>query len=903
MSNTKPTLMIIDGHSLAFRAYYGVPVERFQNSEGQHTNAIHGFIAMLLALLEQYEPDALAVAFDISRHSFRTEEYPEYKGNRGETPEEFKGQVPLLKEALAALGIITLEQEGFEADDILATLSVIGRDNGYRVLVVSGDRDTIQLINDDVTLLYPAAQGVKKLKEYDAQAVKEKYDVYPHQYQDLAALVGETSDNLPGVPLWGPKTAAKWINHYGSLTEILAHRDEIKGKAGENLRTFVENAERNRRLNELRRDLDLPVVISQLERQPVDISAVTEIFGKLEFRTLLTRVKKFAGLDSNGTAVADDAHSAAGQRSSKVAFSNDSAQAPTPQVFTPPIHLIDEELVTWLKKADRPALYFWDINRDGVIRVGVAAANGTVEFDWKPGTADYREFETWLKSEQEKIVFDAKALLHLLAKLTTPELGNFSDAQLLASIWRPDFTDRSFKGFAKKLLQFEVVEPDMSQLVPDLEAATGAAKRAWLTRQIHERALESLHDAGLKLYYSTELPLVKVLFNLEHRGVAIDTPLLAAQQAELRDAIAEYEQRAYQVIGREVNLGSPKQLQTVLFDELQMPKTRKIKSGFSTDAASLHELQAKSPHPFLDALLAHRETTKLSQIITSLEEAVAADGRIHSTLYQVGAATGRLASNSPNLQNIPTRSEAGNRIRGAFTHGSEYIGLLTADYSQIEMRVMAHLSEDQALIEAFNDGEDLHRSVGARVFGVTAAEVTPVMRAKVKAMSYGLAYGLGPFGLAKQLGISQAEAKQLMTDYFARFGKIRDYLMQVVETARADGYTETLFGRHRPFPELNSPNRVLRATAERAALNAPIQGTAADIIKIAMLKVESEIAAAGLKSRMLLQIHDELMFEVAPGEREVLEKLVRDKMASAAKLAVPLEVSVGFGPDWQQAEH
>ncbi|WP_217132736.1 DNA polymerase I [Leucobacter chinensis] len=876
--------MIIDGHSLAFRAFYALPVDSFRTADGQHTNAIHGFISMLLSLLQNENPDALAVAFDISRHSFRTEEYPEYKGTRGATPEEFKGQIPLLQEALHSMGITTIEKEQYEADDILATLATQGSAEGFKVLVVSGDRDTIQLVDDNVLLLYPSKQGVSELTRYDADKVMERYGVRPEQYPEIAALVGETSDNLPGVPKVGEKTAVKWINQFGSLDEILRRQDEIGGKVGESLRENAHLAERNRRLNRLVRDVELDVAPKDLMRSEIDMTAVQPMFQRLEFRTLLQRVAKLSGQEV--PAAGSDAGAA--------------AEVATPE-FPEPKLLIDEELDAWLRRVENPALTV--VAEGPQLTVGIATTDEAVEFVWEPQGRDYALFEAWLASDAPKVVYQAKPLVKLLAGHGVELGGLAGDAHLAAWLVRPTQAEKSFADAVLRYLGEEVPEGDPQQLVPEEGSIATPAMLAWYTRRLHTQVETFFEDRTGEVYRDIELPLVTVLAKLEMRGVEIDTPLLEAHHAELTDRVQSAQQRAFDAIGREVNLSSPKQLQEVLFDQLDMPKTRKTKSGYSTDAASLADLQVKSPHAFLDALLEHRDVNKLRQIVEGLMKAVGDDGRIHTTLQQIGASTGRLASSEPNLQNIPVRSEEGRRIREAFTHSAETECLMTADYSQIEMRIMAHLSGDDGLIEAFNAGEDLHRFVGSRIFGVEPADVTSEMRSKVKAMSYGLVYGLSAFGLSKQLGISAGEAKQLMLDYFDRFGGVRDYLRSVVEQARVDQYTETIFGRRRPFGDLASPNRVLRENAERAALNAPIQGSAADIIKLAMIRIEHRIAEAKLASRMLLQIHDELMFEVAPGEWDALEAIVLAEMGGAAELAVPLEVQVGRGENWNSAAH
>lgn len=883
--SAKPTLLIVDGHSLAFRAFYALPVDSFVTRDGQHTNAIHGFISMFLGLLAKEKPTHVAVAFDISRHSFRTREYPEYKGTRGETPPEFVGQVPLLQEALAAMSVTTITKEDFEADDILATLARQGAEQGFDVLVVSGDRDTIQLVNDKVTLLYPNARGVSELKRYDPDAVRERYGINPEQYPEIAALVGETSDNLPGVDKVGEKTAVKWITQYGSLEALLEHADEIKGVVGNNLREQCDRAERNRRLNRLVTDVELHVGPSDLERKPMDVPAVKAVFERLQFRTLTERVLKIAAAEGADMGEAADPAAAA----------RDAA----PAVRT----LVDEELAAWLRANGGGELaVVVEADADALRAIGLATATETVQVNWAAHRPDYAALEAWLAGDSPKVVADAKQLTAVLDRDGMRVAGLVWDAKLAAWLRAPGTRTANLAEIVDDVLGESLPQGDPNQLLPDTEAVP-AATSAWYLLRVAEAQRERLDEGSTRVLTDIEVPLAPVLSRMESIGVAVDRDALQALRTELSETAAGLAERAFAEIGREVNLGSPKQLQQVLFDELGMPKTRATKTGYSTDAAALADLQAKHPHPFLGILLEHRDATKLGQIVESLDKAVRADGRIHTTYEQTGTSTGRVSSTDPNLQNIPVRTEVGHRIRAAFVADEGYESLLTADYSQIEMRIMAHLSGDEGLIEAFRSGEDLHRFVGARIFGVEPADVTAEMRTKVKAMSYGLAYGLSAFGLSKQLGIETAEAKQLMSDYFARFGAVRDYLRSVVETARGTGYTETIFGRRRPFGDLNSPNRVLRENAERAALNAPIQGTAADIIKIAMLGVADDLRDRGLNSRLLLQVHDELVFEVAPGERDELEQLVRDRMGGAAELSVPLDVQVGVGQNWNEAAH
>ncbi|WP_029144272.1 DNA polymerase I [Microbacterium luticocti] len=874
--SAKPTLLVVDGHSLAYRAFYALPVENFSTKDGQHTNGIYGFLSMLVNLIKAEKPTHMAVAFDTSRVSFRTREYAEYKATRSETPAEFRGQIPLLQECLAAMNIPVLTKEDVEADDILATLATQGAELGYDVLVCSGDRDSIQLVDDRVTLLYPSVQGVSQLKRYDPAAVRERYGVDPAQYPDVAALVGETSDNLPGVPKVGEKTAVKWLTRFGSLDALLENADQITGVVGGNLREHLDDVRRNRRLNRLLRDLELPVTPADLAVKPIDAQAVRDIFSRLEFRTLLPRV-----FEATGTAES-------GEDAAPV------ADAPTPAELHP------AQLTAWLAESDTEVGVTVVTEAGRVHRIGFARADAAAEATWSDDLAD--ALRDWLAGDTPKVFSDAKPQLKALQRAGCRVAGLAYDVILAGWLARPSFPDKTLGHLVERFLGEKLPEADPTQLVPETEGAT-PGQLSWYTLRVAQAQRARLPEPVATVLTDIELPTLLALVDMELAGVAVSHDKLSAFSGELGIRADGIAQEAYAAIGREVNLGSPKQLQEVLFDELGLPKTRKTKTGYSTDAGALAALQETSPHPFLDLLLQHREATKLRQIIESLDVAIGPDSRIHTTYLQTGSQTGRLSSTDPNLQNIPIRTDESHRIRGAFEVGDGYETLLTADYSQIEMRIMAHLSEDPGLIEAFNSGEDTHRFVGSRVFGVDPADVTPAMRTKVKAMSYGLVYGLSAFGLSKQLRIEQAEAKQLMTEYFARFGAVRDYLRASVEKARVDGYTETIFGRRRPFPDLTSPNRVLRENAERAALNAPIQGSAADIMKIALFRIHRQLLDEQLTSRILLQIHDELVVEVAPGEWDAVERIVRDRMGDAAQLSVPLDVQIGRGPNWDEAGH
>lgn len=898
------TVLIIDGHSMAFRAYYALPSDNFVTATGQHTNAVYGFVSMLTRLLETEQPTHVAVAFDVSRHSFRTEEYPEYKGTRDATPEEFKGQVELIREVLDAMGIVSLSREGFEADDILATLAYRAGNDGATVLVVSGDRDSFQTVTNNVTVLYPGT-GPGDLRRMTPQAVEDKYGVPPHRYPEIAAIVGETSDNLPGVPGVGPKTAAQWINKYDGLDNLLARADEIGGKRGAALREHLDDVVRNRRLNRLLTDMDLEVSPSDLARRPTDVAAIDRLFDSLEFGRLRQKVREVAGIGM-GEGHVDETPEAVAEVEISVSLADASC-----------------DIAQWARTHSTLAVLVegnMRPTRGDVTRLVLASDNEALVIDpveLSPKQED--ALAEVLATASSLIVHDAKGARHALAPRGWTLGGVEFDTMLAAYLAHPDQRSHKLEDVLSRVLGvvIEEEEGDSEALfdLGDMGAGPSAAqvRAGKLAAHLHPLAhtlrsrLEESSEAALLT--DMEMPLSILLGQMEDIGIAADTSVLDGLSDELGKAVDAAREGAWAAAGREVNLSSPKQLQELLFDHFGLPKTKKTKTGYTTNAEALVDLHAKTAdeggagHDFLGFLLTHRDRIKLKQMVDSLSATVASDGRIHTTFSQVAAATGRLASSDPNLQNIPARSADGMRIRGAFVAGGGFESLMSADYSQIEMRLMAHLSGDEALIEAFNSGEDLHRTMASMVFGTPVAEVSAEERSRIKATSYGLAYGLSSYGLAAQLGIPVPEAAALRDRYFERFGKVRDYLEGLVAQARADGYTQTMFGRRRYLPDLRSSNRQRREMAERAALNAPIQGSAADIVKIAMMNVVDALSEAGLKSRLLVQIHDELLLEVAPGEAGAVEEIVRDKMATPVELSVPLDVAVGIGASWQLAAH
>ncbi|OKI34611.1 DNA polymerase I [Saccharothrix sp. CB00851] len=882
--------MLVDGHSMAYRAFFALPKENFQTGTGQTTNAVYGFTSMLINLLRDEKPTHVAVAFDVSRKTFRTEAYAEYKAGRSETPDEFRGQVSLIEDVLGTLNIPVLSKANYEADDLIATLTTQATALGYEVLICTGDRDALQLVTDEVTVLYPV-KGVSELARYTPELVLEKQGVPPELYADYAAVRGDSSDNLPNTPGVGPKTIVKLLTQFGSLNGLIDHIDEVPGKVGDALRANLSNIMLNRQLTELVRDVELPVGPAGLEARPWDRDAVHRLFDELEFRVLRDRL--FSTLST-------------AEPEAEEGFTVSGGEVPAGSV------------ASWLDahaRSGRVGIAFRSAGGEleGLALAAVGGEGGYVEVG-SLTEADENALAAWLADESvAKAAHDLKLPLRQLRARGWELRGVSSDTALAAYLVRPGQRSFALDDLALRYLKRELraEEPDdgqLSLLADESEerqkTAQAAIVRAFAVAELADALDAELVATGQEpLLAELELPLMMVLDEVEAVGIAIDAEHLAALEAHFAAGVKQAAQDAYSVIGKEINLGSPKQLQTVLFDELQMPKTKKTKTGYTTDADALQNLFESTQHPFLQHLLAHRDVTRLKSTVDGLLKSVADDGRIHTTFHQTIAATGRLSSTDPNLQNIPIRTDEGRRIREAFVVGPGYAELMTADYSQIEMRIMAHLSEDEGLIEAFRSGEDLHTFVASRAFSVPTSEVTAEQRRRVKAMSYGLAYGLSEYGLAQQLRISAAEAREQKEAYFARFGGVRDYLHAVVEDARKKGYTETILGRRRYLPDLTSDNRQRREMAERMALNAPIQGSAADIIKVAMLGVFRALEESGLRSRMLLQVHDELVLEIAEGEREQVEALVRAQMGGAYELSVALEVSVGVGRSWDAAAH
>ena len=904
-------MLLLDGHSLAYRAFFALPPENFSTTTGQPTNAVYGFTAMLINVLRDEQPTHVAVAFDRSEPTFRHEQYVEYKATRRETPADFRSQLSLIFEVLDALGIPRLSVAGYEADDIIATLTVAATGAGMDVLIVSGDRDNLQLVNDHVTVLM-TRRGISDMTRFTPAEVEAKYGLTPAQYPDFAALRGDPSDNLPSIPGVGEKTAARWVSEFGSLTELVDRVDEVKGKAGEKLREHLGSVLRNRQLTELARDVPLDVGPAGLRPVPWDRDQIHQLFDTLQFRVLRDRLYSTLPNGITGAAAVAGAEASGPADGFDVAVS-----VPGP-----------DELAAWLDehatgtgRAGVAVHGTWGRGTGTMDGLALATADGAGAFA-DPVTLtedDERALAAWLADpDQPKALHDAKGPIHALAARGLELAGLTTDTALAAYLALPgqrsfDLADLALRYLGKELrdggtatgqLTLDLSARDEEEEDGEAEAAVALVLRARATAELADALDTDLEQRGAaQLLADVELPLVGVLARMERAGIAADTHHFADMSASLGGEVKAAEQAAFGIIGHEFNLGSPKQLQEVLFTELGLPKTKRIKTGYTTDSEALTGLLAQTGHPVLEHLLRHRDVARLKSIVDSLIPMADEDGRIHTTYNQMIAATGRLSSTDPNLQNIPIRTEEGRRIRRGFVVGSGYETLLTADYSQIELRIMADLSGDTALEEAFTSGHDFHAETASRVFRVPPGEVTVEMRSRIKAMNYGLAYGLSAYGLSQQLHITPDEARGLMDEYFEQFGGIRDYLYAVVDQARKDGYTQTVLGRRRYLPDLTSDNRQRREMAERMALNAPIQGSAADIIKVAMLRVDQALQDEGLRSRMLLQVHDELVFEVAPGELDALRDLATRTMCGAFDLRVPLEVSLGTGRSWAEAGH
>ena len=869
-------LFLLDGHSLAYRAFFALPTS-LATTSGQITNAVYGFTAMLIKLLADERPDLLAVAFDKGKPTVRLEQYPEYKAGRRETPDEFRQQLGLIREVLETLNIPIVEVEGHEADDAIATLACRAIDQGMETVIVTADRDFFQLVRPGISVMFNR-RGISDIVRYDEAAVQERFGLPPAQYLDYVALKGDTSDNIPGVPGVGEKTASKLVQDFGSVEELLARTDELKGRLRESIEAAGDQLALNKELARLVCDLELDVTPEDAVMGEWDPDAVRRLFNSLEFRTLLERLEEL-------------------ERTAKPSIERASLDLRTGT---------EKDLARLLRSTDPRAVH---AHLDGGIR-GLAASAGGGEAVFAPFDRVPDSAAAWLAdAKAPKWIHGAK---ELEAALLSEELsldGVEFDTELAAYLLDPAEASYPLADLTQRYLGLDVMaevegEADSGEgqlfADPSRPAAAAAAAVGLLAPAMRER----VQRAGLEhLLVDVELPLADVLARMQAAGVALDVDYLNEMSESLGDRMATLEKDIYQLAGEEFNIGSPQQLAVILYEKLGLPILKRTMKGRapSTDADVLEKL--REHHTIVDAMLQYREISKLkSTYLDALPPLVSpATHRIHTTYNQVGAATGRLSSVNPNLQNIPVRGELGRQIRRAFIAGDPGRMLLVADYSQIELRVLAHLSGDENLAEAFASEQDIHAATAAKVFGLPVEQVDPELRRRAKVVNYGLAYGMNAYGLASRMGIAPDEAQEFIDAYFAGFPRIREFLDRQVGRATAEGFTETILGRRRYLPELGSPNPRIRDMGRRMALNAPIQGSAADILKLAMIAVDRALRSSDLDSVMVLTVHDELVFDVAEGDLEASGRLVKEAMEGAYDLTVRLRADLGSGKTWAEA--
>ena len=896
-----PPFILVDGSSYLFRAYHAMP--GFSNSRGEPTGTIYGVINMIRRLLKDYHPEHIAVVFDAKGKTFRNDLYPEYKAHRPPMPDDLRQQIAPIHEIIRAMGLPLLCVEGVEADDVIGTLAQEATAKKIDTLISTGDKDMAQLVNDHVSLINTMTDTYS-----DAEGVKQKFDVTPAQIIDYLTLVGDTSDNIPGVPKVGPKTAAKWLRQYGSLDELLAHADEIKGKVGENLRNSLEQLPLSRQLVTIKCDVPLDVSVENLQWGEPDQEKLQQLFSEYEFKSWLAEI-----LDARDDSGNKTGHGEQGGPDYQTIFS-------------------EAALNDWLEKLRAANVFAFDLETTSLDYmqaeiVGLSFAVKAGEAAYVPLAHRYEDapaqldrdavlahFKPLLEDPQQaklgqNLKYDMSVLARHGIQLQGIEYDTMLESYVLDSTAsRHDMDTLALKHLAHQTIHYEdVAGKGAKQLGFDQVAievaAPYAAEDADISLRLHEKLWPQLQaiPALEKVFREIEMPLLPVLSRMERTGVLLDRQMLEQQGTELATRLKELEQQAFEAAGESFNLSSPKQLQAILFEKLGLPVISKTPKGQPSTAESvLQELAHDYPLPKL--ILEYRSLSKLKSTYTDkLPLQVNADsGRVHTSYHQAVAATGRLSSSDPNLQNIPVRTEEGRRIRKAFIPERGY-RMVAADYSQIELRIMAHLSADPGLLRAFAAGEDIHRATAAEVFGVDAEAVSKDQRRSAKAINFGLIYGMSAFGLARQLDISRNEAQDYVDRYFARYPGVREYMEQTREQARAQGYVETVFGRRLYLPEINARNGMRRQYAERTAINAPMQGTAADIIKRAMIEVDRRLQETGIDVRMIMQVHDELVFEVADGILPEAVDIIKNCMVGAAELAVPLVVDVGVGDNWDEA--
>jgi DNA polymerase-1 len=897
MTQATNKLVLVDGSSYLFRAYHAMP--NLSNSQHEPTGAIYGVVNMLKRLQSDYGNDHLVVVFDAKGKTFRNDMYPEYKAHRPPMPDELRVQIEPIHQIIQAMGLPLLCIEGVEADDVIGTMATQAAQHGLDTVISTGDKDMAQLVNEHVTLVNTMTDTTM-----DRDGVIEKFGVPPELIIDYLTLIGDTVDNVPGVPKVGPKTAVKWLNEYGSLDTIMANADKIGGKVGENLRASLSFLPLSRQLVTIKCDVGLAFSPESLHPSALDSAKLRELYSRFEFKTWLSQV-----------------------------LGGETTQTDTK---TKPNHyttiLEQAQLDAWLARLRKAAVFAIDLETTSLNYmqaeiVGVSFSDKAGEAAYVPVAHDYMDAPAQL--DRDKVLAQLKPLVedpkqHKLGQNLKYDMSVFAryDIELKGIAYdtmlesyvldstanRHDMDTLALKYLSHKTIHYEdVAGKGAKQIgfneVPIETASEYAAEDADVTMRLHEALWPKLqqHASLVKVFEQIELPLVPVLSRMERRGVLIDKDKLKQQSQQLSKRLLELEQEAYTVAGEEFNLGSPKQIQAILFDKLGLPIISKTPKGQPSTAESvLQELAADYPLPAL--ILETRALSKLKSTYTDkLPEMIdPCDGRVHTSYQQAVAATGRLSSTDPNLQNIPIRSEEGRRIRQAFIAQDGYT-LVAADYSQIELRIMAHLSGDAGLIDAFKAGEDIHRATAAEVFGVATEQVSQDQRRSAKAINFGLIYGMSAFGLSRQLNIARTEAQSYIDLYFSRYPGVKDYMERTRELAREQGYVETVFGRRLYLPDINASNMQRRQYAERTAINAPMQGTAADIIKLAMINLDDAITSQQHDIRMIMQVHDELVFEVNVGIVEDSVNLIRDKMVTAAALTIPLVVDVGVGSNWDEA--
>jgi len=866
-------LFLLDGHSLSYRAFFALPTS-LATTSGQVTNAVYGFTSMLIKLLAEERPDLIAVAFDVGRPTVRLEKYAEYKAGRAETPDEFRQQLGLIVEVLETLRIPVIGIEGHEADDAIATLALRALDRGIEVVIVTADRDFFQLVRPGLTVMFNV-KGISDIRRYDVDAVTERFGLPPAKYLDYVALKGDASDNIPGVPGVGEKTASKLVQDFGSVEELLRRTDELKkGKLKESIEAAGEQLALNKELAELNTDVDVDLEPEDAVMGDWDVEAVRRLFISLEFRTLFERLEEVG-------------------RSAK----------PAVEMAELDLREVGVDEIAELVSSNGPKAIRLDLDEREVRGVAVSMGGGQAAYAELHDLS--RLADVLADQAAPKWTHDAKDLEAAVVAEGRSLGGVTTDTMLAAYLLDPAAPSFELQPLSEQYLGTDVLgsvaEEAEGQLFGDSwrKTAAEAAAVALLAPVLDER----IDKAGLRrLLDDVELPLSSVLARMQAHGVALDVAYLEAMAEGVRDTMATLQAQIYQLAGEEFNLNSPPQLRAILYDKLKMSPGKKTPKGqLSTDASVLEKL--RDMHPIVDAILSWRELDKLnSTYLDALPKQVdLRDGRVHTTFNQTGAATGRLSSTNPNLQNIPVRGELGRQIRRAFVPGSNGDVLLVADYSQIELRILAHLSGDEGLMGAFESGTDIHTATSARVFGLPEDQVDPGTRSRAKAINYGLAYGMNAWGLASRLEITPDEAQEFIDAYFASFPQIRDYLDRQVARAAAEGFTETILGRRRYIPELQAANPRVRDMGRRMALNAPIQGSAADVFKLGMIKVDEALRVSDLECRMLLTVHDELVFEVSKKRVEEAAELVKREMEAAYDLDVPLRADIGWGPNWAEA--